>query len=102
MEHTWKILISCIEKWVKYTGGNVTENHGRPYILSYYSKINLLAKSMENCLGLCYKKLLIYYHRNTHTDNALSRSYVNLAFKRLQPKITKNQKIQQLTKNEGN
>ena len=25
VEHTWKTLISCIEKGVKYTGGNVTK-----------------------------------------------------------------------------
>ena len=32
MEHTWKTLIRCIEKGVKYTGKNVTKNHGRPYL----------------------------------------------------------------------
>ena len=30
VEHTWKTLISCIEQGVKYTGRNVTKNHGRP------------------------------------------------------------------------
>ena len=56
---------------------------------------------MENRLGLRYTTLLINFHRHTHGDNAVSRSTVNLAFRRLQPKITKIQKIQQGTKNEG-
>ena len=56
---------------------------------------------MENCLGLRYTTLLINCHRHTHGDNAVSRSTVNLAFRRLQPKITKIEKIQQGTKNEG-
>ena len=34
MEHKWKTLISCIEYGVKYTGRNITKNHGRPYLLS--------------------------------------------------------------------
>ena len=57
---------------------------------------------MQKRLGLSYTMLLINCHRQTHGDNAVSRSTVNLAFTRLQPKITKNQKIQQGTKNEGN
>ena len=57
--------------------------------------------SMQNRLGLRYTTLLINSHRQTHGDNAVSRSTVNLAFSRLQPKMTKIQKIQQGTKNEG-
>ena len=101
MDHTWKTLISCIEKGVNYTGKNVTKKHGRPYLLSSYSEINLLANSMENRLSLRFMTLLINYHRHTHGDNAVSRSTVNLAFRRLQPKITKIKKIQQGMKNEG-
>ena len=56
---------------------------------------------MQNRLGLRYKTLLINCHCQSHGDNAVSRSTVNLAFRRLQPKITKIQKIQQGTKNEG-
>ena len=41
------------------------------------------------------------FHSQTHGENELCRSTVNLAFRRLQPKITKNQKIKQGTKNEG-
>ena len=56
---------------------------------------------MGKRLGLCYTTLLINCHCQTHGDNAVCRSTVNLAFRRLQPKITKIQKIQQGTKNEG-
>ena len=94
-------MISCIEKGVKYTGENVTKKHGIPYLHSSSSEINMLANSMENRLGLCYTTLLINCHSHTHGGNAVSRSTVNLAFRRLQPKITKIQKIQQGTKNEG-
>ena len=37
----------CIEQGVKYTGINVTKNHGRPYLVSYSYEINLLADSMK-------------------------------------------------------
>ena len=93
-------MISCIEKGVKYTGKNVTKKHGIPYLLFSSSEINLLANSMENRLGLRYNPHLINCHRHTHCDNAVSRSTVNLSFRRIQPKITKIQKIQQVTKNE--
>ena len=56
---------------------------------------------MQNRLGLCYTTLLINCHRHTHGDNAVRNSTVNLAFRRLQPKIIKIQKIQQGTKNGG-
>ena len=69
MEHTWKTMISSLEKGVKYTGNNVTKKHGRPYLLSSYSEINLIANSMEKCHGLRYTTLLIKCHRQTHGDN---------------------------------
>ena len=56
---------------------------------------------MERHLGLRYTTILINCHRQTKGDNAVCRSTVNLAYKRLQPRITKVQKIQQGTKNEG-
>ena len=56
---------------------------------------------MGKRLGLRYKTLLINCHRQTHGDNAVCRSTVNLSFRRLQPKITKVYKIQQGTKNGG-
>ena len=87
MEHTWKTLISCIEQGVKYTGRNAIKKHGRPYLLSSSYEITLLVNSMQNRLGLHYTTLLINCHRQTHGDNEVSRSTVNLAFRRLQPKI---------------
>ena len=101
MEHTWKTCISCIEQGVEYTGINVTKKHGRLYLLSFSYDINLLVNSMQNRIGLRYTTLLINCHCQTHGDNALSRSTANLAFRILQPKITKIQKIQQGTSNEG-
>ena len=62
----------------------------------------MLANSMKNCLGLFYATLLINFHRHTHSDNTVSRSTVNLASRRIQPKITKIQKIQQCTENKVN
>ena len=41
------------------------------------------------------------YHSQTQSENSVSRSTVNLDFRRLLQKITKIQKIQQETKNEG-
>ena len=58
--------------------------------------------SMQNLLGLRYTTLFINFNHHTHGYNTVSRSTVNLAFRRLQPKITKIQKIQQGTKNELN
>ena len=57
--------------------------------------------SIKTRLVPCYTTLLINCHRHTRGDNAVSRSTVNLAFRRLQPKITKIQKIQWGAKNEG-
>ena len=95
-------MISSIEKGVKYTGNNDTKNNGRPYLISSSYEINMIANSMERRLGLRYTTLLINCHCQRKGDNAVCRSTVNLAYKRLQPRITKIQKIQQGTKNEGN
>ena len=56
---------------------------------------------MEKLLGLHYTTILINCHRQTHGENAVCRSTVNLAYMRLQPEITRVQKIQQGTKNAG-
>ena len=56
---------------------------------------------MQNRIGLRYTTLLVNCHRHTYGDNAMSRSTVELAFRRIQPKITKILKIKQGTKNEG-
>ena len=102
VEHTWKTVIGFIDQGLKYIEINVTKNHVRPYLLSSYYEINLLEYSIQNLLGLCYIIILINSHLRTHGENAVSRPAVNLAFWMLQPKITKIQKIQQGTKNEGN
>ena len=64
-------------------------------------ELNILADSMENILGLRYTTLLINCHRQHNGFDAVCKSTVNLAFLRLLPKITRIQKIQQGTKNEG-
>ena len=56
---------------------------------------------MENILGLRYTTLLINCHRHQNGFDAVCKYTVNIAFLRLQPKITRIQKIQQDTKNEG-
>ena len=94
-------MICSLEKGMKYTGKNVTKNHGKPYLLSYSSELNLIANSMERRLGLRYTTLLINCHRQKKGYNAVCRSTVNLAHMILQPKITIIQKIQQGTKNES-
>ena len=93
--------ISSLEKELKYTGNNETKKHGRPYLISSSSEINIIANSMEKLFGFCYMTLLIYCRCQTNDDNAVCRSTVNLAYRRLQTKITRFQKIQQGTKNEG-
>ena len=50
MEHTRKIVISCIEHWVKYTGRNLSKKYGRTYLLSSSYEINLLENSMQTVL----------------------------------------------------
>ena len=64
-------------------------------------ELNILADLTENRLGLSYTTNLINFHRHHNGFDAVCRSTVNLAFLRLAPKITRIQKIQQATKNEG-
>ena len=56
---------------------------------------------MENRPGLRYTTHLVNYHRHQNSFDAVCKSTVNLASLRLQPKITRIQKIQHGTKNEG-
>ena len=37
VENTWKIVISCVEQGVQYTGRNGTKKYGRPYLVNYSS-----------------------------------------------------------------
>ena len=86
----------------EYTGNNnVTRHLNPPYLLSNLDELNILAESMENRLGLSYTTHLINCHRHRNGFDAVCNSTVNLAFLRLQRKITRIQKIQQGTKNEG-
>ena len=86
----------------EYTGNNnVTSHLNPPYLLSNLDELNILADSMENRIGLTYTTKLINCHRHQNGFDAVCRFNVNLVFLRLQPKITRIQKIQQGTKNEG-
>ena len=86
----------------EYTGNNnVTRHLNPPYLVSNLDELNLLAEAMENRLGLTYTTKLINCHQHQKGFDAVCRSTVNLAFLRLAPKITRIQKIQQGTKNEG-
>ena len=71
-----------------------------PHLLSSLDELNILADLMEKRLGLRYTTQLINCYRQRNGFDAVSKSTVNLAFLRLQPKITRIQKIQQGTKNE--
>ena len=87
----------------EYTGNNYNlSRHFNPsYLVSNFDEINLLAYSMENRLGITYTTKLLNCHRHQNCFDAVCRFTVNIAFLRLQPKITRIQKIQQGTKNEG-
>ena len=86
----------------QYTGNNnVTRHLNPPYLVSNLDELNILADTMENRLGLTYTTKLINCHRCWNCFDAVGRSTVNLSFLRLAPKITRIQKIQQGTKNEG-
>ena len=71
-------------------------------------EINLIANTMERSLVLRYTTLLINCHRQTNGDNAMYRSTVNLAYRRLLPlilqefrKYNKEQKIRVSGKRQG-
>ena len=92
----------CKEIKQEYTGNNnVTSSLNPSYLLSNLYELNLLADSMETRLGHRYTTKFIKFHRHHNGFDAVCSSTVNLAFLRLQPKITRIQKIQQGTKNEG-
>ena len=91
----------CKEMEQEYTGNNNVTRYLNPsYLLSNLDELNILADLMENRLGISYTPQLINFHRYRNGFDAVCRSTVNIAFLRLQPKITRIQKIQQGTKNE--
>ena len=100
VERTWHMVNKCKEMEREYTGNNnVTRHLNPPYLLSNLGELNILADSMENRFGIRYTTQLINVHRYRNGFDAVCKSTINLAFLRLQPKITIIQKIQQGTKN---
>ena len=92
----------CKEMEQEYTGNNnVTRNVNPPHLLSNQDEPNIIEDVMENRLGLCYTTHLINCHRHLNGFYAVCKYTVNIACLRLQPRITRIQKIQQGTKNEG-
>ena len=103
IERTWNMVNKCKEMKKEYTGNNYNlSRHFNPsYLVSNVDEINLLATSMEKRLGIMYTTKLLNFHRHDNGVDAVCRSTVYLAFLRLASKITRIQKIQQGTKNEG-
>ena len=100
VERKFHMVNKCKEMKQEYTGNNnVTRNLNPPYLLSNLDELNLLADSMEKRLGLSYTTQIINFHIYWNGFDGVRRSTVNLAFLRLQPKITRIRKIQQGTKN---
>ena len=93
VERTWHMVNKCKEIEQEYTGNNCTRHFGQPYLLSNPDKRNILADAMEKKLGLRYTTHLINCHRHHKVFNAVCNSTVDIAFLRLQPKITRIQKI---------
>ena len=76
--------------------------HNQPLFwlaLSCFFPLTPILSTLLNFLYSCYLRLESHCHQNGF--DAVCKSTVNLAFLRLQPKITRIQKIQQGTKNEG-
>ena len=96
LERTWHMVNKCKEMEQEYTGNNNVTRHFNPsYLLSNLDKLNILADSMENRLGISYTTQLINCRRYRNGFDAVCRSTVNISFLRLQPKITRMQIIQQ-------
>ena len=86
----------------EYTGNNnLTRHLNPPYLVSNVDELNLVANSMENRLGITYTTKILNFHCHQKGVDAVCRSTLNLAFLIIAPKITRIQKIQQGTKNEG-
>ena len=97
------MVSKCKQKKTEYTGNNYNlSRHFNPfYLVSNVDEINLLANSMENRLDIAYTTKLLNCYCHQYVVDAVCRSTVNLSFLRLVPTITRIQKIQQGTKNEG-
>ena len=80
--------------------GKNSKHIGRSYLLKYSNEINIQDDFVEKRLGLLYTTYLINCRRKIQGFDAVCKSTVNIAFKRLQPKRTQIHKIQQGTRNE--
>ena len=89
VERTWHKVNKCKEMEQDYTGNNCTRHLNPLYILSNLNELNILADSMENRIGLRYTNHIINGHRHDNGFDAVCKSIVNLAFLRIQPKITR-------------
>ena len=85
----------------EYIRNNRTRHLNPTHLLSNSYELNILADAMENRLGLHYTTHLINCPCHQNGFDAVCKSTVNLAFLRLQHKITIIQKVQWGTKNEG-
>ena len=100
-ERTWQMVNKCKEMEQEYTRNNFTSNLNPTFFLSKLDELNILPGSMEKRLGLRFTTLLINFNHHQNGFDEVCKSTVNLAFFRLQTKITRIQKIQQGTKNES-
>ena len=91
----------CKEMEQYYKGNNCKRHLNPPQLLSNPDELNILTGQMGNRLVLRYTIHLINCHRHQNGFYEVYKSTVNISFLRLQPKITRIQKIQQGTKNEG-
>ena len=73
----------------EYKGNNCKRNFNPHHLLSNSDELTILSDAMENRLGLRYTTLLINCHRHHNGFDVVCNSTVNVAFLRLQPKITR-------------
>ena len=97
------MVSKCKQMKTEYTENNysLSRYFNPSYLVSNVDEINLLANSTENRLGIMYTTKLLNCHRHRNGVDAVCKSTVDLAFSRFAPKITRIQKIQKGTKNEG-
>ena len=93
-ERTWHMVNQCKEIEQEYTGNIYTNRLNPPNLLSNLDELNILADSMEKILDIRYTTHLVNCHRHLNSFDSVCKSTVNLSFLRLQPKITRKQKIQ--------
>ena len=97
------MVSKCKQMKKEYKGNSydLSRHFNQSYLVSNVDEINLLENSAEKRLGITYTTKLLNCHLHQNGVDAVCPSTVNLAVLRLAPKITRIQKIQQGTKNEG-